>query len=241
LQIGQAGEFDYSGSQAIKAFKEAGIGTVLINPNIATIQPSVGLADRIHLAAVTPEFVERIIVKEEVDAIALSFGGQTALNCGLELEAAGVLDKYGISVLCTPVKAIRDTEDYASRTRGMRRRQAAGGAAVEEPVAITDPVNWSLRAARYRWAELLRRIFEVAPLACPRCAAPMRIVAVITDPAVITRILVHRARSVERARQARSPPPGRRPRPATRVAGGTGEASGAEALRVRRDSDPLRH
>ena len=91
----------------------------------------------------------------------------------------------------------------------MRRRQAAGGAEVEEPVAITDPVNWSLRAARYRWAELLRRIYEVDPLACPRCATPMRIVAVITDPAVITRILVHRARSVERARPSRSPPPAR--------------------------------
>jgi len=88
---------------------------------------------------------------------------------------------------------------YASRTRGMRRRQAVGGAEVEEPVAIADPVNWSLRAARYRWAELLRRIYEVDPLACPRCAALMRIVAVITDPAVITRILVHRARGVERA------------------------------------------
>src|SRR4029078_13504563 len=95
LQIGQAGEFDYSGSQAIKAFKEEGIATVLINPNIATIQTSEGLADRIHLTAVTPEFVERIIVKEEVDAIALSFGGQTALNCGLDVEAAGVRERYG--------------------------------------------------------------------------------------------------------------------------------------------------
>ena len=105
---------------------------------------------------------------------------------------------------------------YASRTRGTRARQVsdgrrltADGLSVEEPVAITDPVNWSLRAARYRWAELLRRIYEVDPLACPRCAAPMRIVAVITDPAVITRILVHRARSLERARQSRSPPPAR--------------------------------
>ncbi|MCC6556760.1 MAG: carbamoyl-phosphate synthase (glutamine-hydrolyzing) large subunit [Polyangiaceae bacterium] len=111
LQIGQAGEFDYSGSQAIKAFKEEGIATVLVNPNIATIQTSEGLADRIHLSAVTPEFVERIIVKEEVDAIALSFGGQTALNCGLALDEAGVLDRYGVRVLGTPVKAIRDTED----------------------------------------------------------------------------------------------------------------------------------
>ena len=82
---------------------------------------------------------------------------------------------------------------YASRTRGVRQRQAAEGAALGEPVAIADPVNWSLRAACYRWAELLRRIYKVDPLACPRCSALMRIVAVITDPAVITRILVHRA------------------------------------------------
>src|SRR5687768_9305456 len=108
LQIGQAGEFDYSGSQAIKAFREEGVATVLINPNIATIQTSVGLADAIHLSAVTPEFVEKVIVKEEVDAITLSFGGQTALNCGLELEAAGVFDKYGVRVLGTPVSSVRD-------------------------------------------------------------------------------------------------------------------------------------
>ncbi len=111
LQIGQAGEFDYSGSQAIKAFREEGIATVLINPNIATIQTSVGLADKIHLVAVTPEFVERVIVKEEVDAITLSFGGQTALNCGLELHDRGILDKYGVRVLGTPVSVVRDTED----------------------------------------------------------------------------------------------------------------------------------
>ncbi len=111
LQIGQAGEFDYSGSQAIKAFKEEGIFTVLVNPNIATIQTSEGLADRIHLTAVTPDFVERILVKEEVDAIALSFGGQTALNCGLALHDAGVLERYGVRVLGTPIKSIRDTED----------------------------------------------------------------------------------------------------------------------------------
>jgi hypothetical protein len=108
---------------------------------------------------------------------------------------------------------------YASRTRGIRRRHAAGGAALEEPVAITDPMNWSLRAARYRWAQLLRRIFEVEPLTCPQCSALMRIVAVITDPVVITRILAHRARGVALAQRSRSPPPARR-RPATRVAGG---------------------
>lgn len=113
LQIGQAGEFDYSGSQAIKALSEEKIKTVLINPNIATIQTSEGLADKIYLTAVTPEMVERIIVQEEVDAIMLSFGGQTALNCGLELEARGTLAKYGVRVMGTPVRAIRDTEDRA--------------------------------------------------------------------------------------------------------------------------------
>ncbi len=111
LQIGQAGEFDYSGSQAIKALREERIQTVLVNPNIATIQTSAGLADRIHLVAVTPEFVERIIAEDEVDAILLSFGGQTALNCGLELHRSGVLERHGVRVLGTPIEAIQNTED----------------------------------------------------------------------------------------------------------------------------------
>jgi len=111
LQIGQAGEFDYSGSQAIKALREEGIVTVLVNPNIATIQTSRELADRIYLVAVTPEFVEKIIVKEGVDAIALAFGGQTALNCGLALHDAGILAQHGIQILGTPIESIRDTED----------------------------------------------------------------------------------------------------------------------------------
>ena len=111
LQIGQAGEFDYSGSQAIKALKEEGVATVLLNPNIATIQTSEELADRVYLLAVTPENVEHIIVKENVDAILLSFGGQTALNCGVALHDAGTLAKHGVRVLGTPVEAILDTED----------------------------------------------------------------------------------------------------------------------------------
>ncbi len=111
LQIGQAGEFDYSGSQAIKAFKEEGIFTVLVNPNVATIQTSSDLADRIYLLAVTPEVVARVIEQEEIDAIALSFGGQTALNCGIELHDSGVLDKHDVRVLGTPIDSIRDTED----------------------------------------------------------------------------------------------------------------------------------
>ncbi len=111
LQIGQAGEFDYSGSQAIKALKEEGIKTALVNPNIATIQTSEGLADRIYLVAVQPDFVEEIIVKEEIDAVLLAFGGQTALNCGLELYDRGVLARHGVRVLGAPIEAIRDTED----------------------------------------------------------------------------------------------------------------------------------
>lgn len=111
LKIGEAGEFDYSGSQAIKALKEEGIRTVLINPNIATIQTSEELADEIYFLPVTPEFVEKVIAKERPDGILLSFGGQTALNCGLKLHQTGVLDKYNVRVLGTPVKTILDTED----------------------------------------------------------------------------------------------------------------------------------
>jgi carbamoyl-phosphate synthase large subunit len=111
LQIGQAGEFDYSGSQAIKALSEEGIQSVLVNPNIATIQTSDGMADRLYLYAVTPDVVAEVARKEGVDAILLSFGGQTALNCGLELHRRGLLDELGISVLGPPIQAIEDTEN----------------------------------------------------------------------------------------------------------------------------------
>ena len=113
LKIGEAGEFDYSGSQAIKAFKEEGYRVVLINPNIATNQTSWGLADAVYFVPVIPSFVERVIEKENPDTIALSFGGQTALNCGLALNDSGVLEKYNIKVLGTPVESIRKTEDRA--------------------------------------------------------------------------------------------------------------------------------
>lgn len=111
LKIGEAGEFDYSGSQALKALREEGIFTVLINPNIATVQTSEGMADKIYFLPVTPYFVEKVIAKERPDGILLSFGGQTALNCGTELFRSGVLEKYGVRVLGTPVQAIIDTED----------------------------------------------------------------------------------------------------------------------------------
>ena len=111
LKIGEAGEFDYSGAQALKALREEGITTVLVNPNIATVQTSEGMADKIYFLPVTPYFVERVIEKERPEGILLAFGGQTALNCGVELWRSGVLDKYNVRVLGTPVQAIMDTED----------------------------------------------------------------------------------------------------------------------------------
>jgi carbamoyl-phosphate synthase large subunit len=111
LKIGEAGEFDYSGSQCLKALREEGISTVLVNPNIATIQTSKGMADKTYLLPVTPFFVEKVIQKEKPDAIYLSFGGQTALNCGVKLEDLGILKKYNVRVLGTPVSAIKVTED----------------------------------------------------------------------------------------------------------------------------------
>lgn len=111
LKIGEAGEFDYSGSQALKALREEGIETVLINPNIATVQTSEGVADKIYFLPVTPYFVEKVIAREKPDGILLAFGGQTALNCGVKLYEQGILEKYNLEVLGTPVRAIMDTED----------------------------------------------------------------------------------------------------------------------------------
>ena len=123
LKIGEGGEFDYSGSQALKALKEEGIETVLVNPNIATVQTSEGIADNIYFLPVTPYFVERVIAKERPDGILLSYGGQTALSCGVELYKSGVLERYGIEVLGTSVQAIIDTED---REKFIRRLNEIG-------------------------------------------------------------------------------------------------------------------
>src|SRR5262249_50275592 len=111
LKIGEAGEFDYSGSQAIKALKDSGVESILVNPNIATIQTSDYLATKVYFLPVTPDFVEQVILKEQPDGILLSFGGQTALNCGLELARRGVLERYKVRVLGTSIEAITDTED----------------------------------------------------------------------------------------------------------------------------------
>lgn len=147
LRIGQAGEFDYSGSQALKALKEEGIKTVLINPNIASIQTDEGLADRIYFLPVNTYFVEKIIIKEKVDAILLSFGGQTALNCGLELEEQGILAKHNVRVLGTPVSTIRLTEDRhlfaeALKSIGVDTARSKAVYSADEAVAAAKEIGF---------------------------------------------------------------------------------------------------
>jgi len=119
IKIGEAAEFDYSGSQCLKALREESIETVLVNPNIATIQTDPRLAGKVYLLPVTPEYVEKVIERERPDGILLSFGGQTALNCGVQLEKLGILKKYNVKVLGTPVRAIEDTEDRELFRRAM--------------------------------------------------------------------------------------------------------------------------
>jgi carbamoyl-phosphate synthase large subunit len=154
LKIGEAGEFDYSGSQAIKALKEEGIATVLVNPNIATIQTSESLADRVYFLPVTPEFVTQVIERDRPDAIALAFGGQTALNCGLELARRGVLERFGVAVLGTPIRTIEQTEDralFAARLGeiGVEVPRSAAATSIDEAAKLAAGVGYPvmLRAA----------------------------------------------------------------------------------------------
>ncbi|KKW29907.1 MAG: Carbamoylphosphate synthetase, partial [Candidatus Kaiserbacteria bacterium GW2011_GWC2_52_8b] len=149
LRIGQAGEFDYSGSQAIKAFKEENIRVVLMNPNIATVQTDKGLADTVYFLPLTEEFAMQVIQKERPDAIALSFGGQTALNLGLALEENGVLKKYGVRVLGTSVSTIRDTEDrdlFVQRLAEIKVKTARSHAAknISEALKAAEKIGYPL-------------------------------------------------------------------------------------------------
>jgi len=143
LKIGQAGEFDYSGSQAIKALQEEGIKVVLVNPNIATIQTSEALADKIYFLPVTPYFVEKVIKKEKPEGILLGFGGQTALNCGVELHKKGVFDKYKIEVLGTSIQAIMDCEDRELFVKKLSQANLK----VPRSIAVKSPEE-ALEAAR---------------------------------------------------------------------------------------------
>ncbi|XP_071499632.1 multifunctional protein CAD-like [Diadema antillarum] len=144
LSIGQAGEFDYSGSQAIKALKEEGIQTILINPNIATVQTSKGMADKIYFLPITPDYVTQVIESERPDSILLTFGGQTGLNCGVALQNAGVLTRYNVKVLGTPVKSIEDTEDrkiFADRMQEIGEKVAPSSAAYSVEQAVEAAKN----------------------------------------------------------------------------------------------------
>ncbi|MBQ7442330.1 MAG: carbamoyl-phosphate synthase large subunit, partial [Bacteroidaceae bacterium] len=165
LKIGQAGEFDYSGAQALKALREEGIASVLINPNIATVQTSKDVADKVYFQPVTPEFVERVIAKERPDGIMLSFGGQTALNCGVELWRRGVLQRYGVEVLGTPVEAIIDTED---RDLFVRRLDEIGVKTISSRACATmDEVRQA--AAELGYPVILRAAFALGGLGSGFC------------------------------------------------------------------------
>ena len=174
LKIGEAGEFDYSGSQALKALREEGIETVLINPNIATVQTSEGVADRIYFLPVTPSFVEQVIEKEQPQGILLSFGGQTALNCGVELYRSGFLQAHGVRVLGTPVQSIIDTEDrdlFVKRLDeiGVKTIRSHAAASLEEARAAAEQVGYPV---------IIRAAFALGGLGSGFCDNERELVAV---------------------------------------------------------------
>ncbi len=179
LKIGEAGEFDYSGSQALKAMKEEGISTVLINPNIATVQTSEGFADKIYFLPVTPFFVEKVIERERPDGILLAFGGQTALNCGVELYKSGVLEKYNLKVLGTPVQAIMDTED---RELFVRKLDEIGVKTIKSEAV--DTVEQAVEAAnRLGFPVIVRAAYALGGLGSGFCDNEEELVA-LTEKAL---------------------------------------------------------
>jgi carbamoyl-phosphate synthase large subunit len=171
LKIGQAGEFDYSGSQALKALREEGVVTVLINPNIATIQTSEGMADATYFLPVTPEFVERVIEKEKPDGILLSFGGQTALNCGVALDRSGVLAKHGVRVLGSPVRAIEETEDRDL----FAKKLAEIGVSTARSEAASDLATALAAAGRIGYPVMLRAAYALGGSGSGLCENPERL------------------------------------------------------------------
>ncbi len=175
LKIGEAGEFDYSGSQALKAMKEEGISTVLINPNIATVQTSDGFADKIYFLPVTPYFVEKVIEKERPDGIMLAFGGQTALNCGVALYEGGVLEKYGVKVLGTPVQAIMDTED---RELFVKKLDEIGVKTIKSEAV--DNIDDAIRAAKeLGYPVIVRAAYALGGLGSGFCDDEQQLVALV--------------------------------------------------------------
>lgn len=163
LSIGQAGEFDYSGSQAIKALREEKIQTLLINPNIATVQTSKGLADKVYFLPIIPEYVEQVIRSERPDGVLLTFGGQTALNCGVELQRKGVFDRYNIKILGTPIQSVIETEDrklFAERVSEIGEKVAPSAAVYDIHEVRNKKKNLfenQYRELFYKKSTLLRR------------------------------------------------------------------------------------
>jgi len=168
LKIGEAGEFDYSGSQALKALREEGIETILVNPNIATVQTSEGIADQIYFLPVTPYFVEKVISKERPEGILLAFGGQTALNCGVELFRSGVLEKYGVKVLGTPVQSIIDTED---RDRFVQRLNEIEVKTIQSQ-AVNNLADAHKAAERLGYPIIIRSAYSLGGLGSGFCDNP---------------------------------------------------------------------
>ena len=175
LKIGEAGEFDYSGSQALKALKEEGIETILINPNIATVQTGEGFADKIYFLPVTPYFVKKVIEKERPDGILLAFGGQTALNCGVELYEEGVFEKYGIEVLGTPVEAIKNTED---RELFVRRLDEIGIKPIKSE-AVNDVEGALAAADELGYPVIVRAAYALGGLGSGFCDTREQLVSLV--------------------------------------------------------------
>ena len=172
LRIGQAGEFDYSGSQALKALREEGIQSVLINPNVATIQTSEGIADKVYFLPVDVHNVEEIIKKERPDGILLAFGGQTALNCGTELYQKGILEKYGVKVLGTSVEAIMYTEDRDLFVKKLD--EIPMKTPVSQAVESMDSLLWCVRPMRSEVLVAVSVATRRASLNLPRVPSPSR-------------------------------------------------------------------
>ena len=198
LKIGEAGEFDYSGSQAIKALREEGIETILVNPNIATIQTSKELANEVYFLPVTPYFVEKIIAKEKPDSILLSFGGQTALNCGLALNKSGILKKYGVRILGTPIKAIQLTEDRDEFAEHLHKI----GIPTPKSDAVTTIKNAKKAAKKLGFPLMIRAGYALGGHGSGVAANEEELVAIVTRalafaPQVLVEQYLHHFKEIE--------------------------------------------
>ncbi len=190
LKIGEAGEFDYSGSQALKALKEEGISTVLINPNIATVQTSEGIADKIYFLPVTPHFVEKIIEKEKPDGVMLSFGGQTALNCGIEAYRKGIFEKHNVKILGTPIEAVINTED---RSEFVKKLDEIDVKTIQS-FAVTNIEEAKLAAEKLGYPVIIRAGFALGGQGSGFCSNENELVELATKSfSYVNQILIEKS------------------------------------------------